>query len=520
MQRRILVASCCVCFLGAADWCSAQSDTIARPMSGKERKKQDRKVRRELQSAYRDWLDIDVAYIITDAERKAFTQLSNDEEREQFIEQFWLGRDPTPDTDENEFKEEHYRRIAYANERFASGIPGWKADRGMVYIKYGPPDEIESHPSGGAYQRSIEEGGGQISTYPFEQWRYRHLEGIGENVVIEFVDQTMSGEYRITLDPNEKNALHHLAGSQQQPRGSEPTTPLGRNQFDAIERLAGILRPPTVKFRDLEATVTSSVRYNSLPLKVRTDFIPLTADSILTSITLGFNRQDLRFELNGASAKALVNVYARVSTISRRTVNVFEDAIAVETVSGVMGGSALYQKNVPLSPGRYRLNIAAKDVVSGGMATYETALDVPPFEDGKLAASSLILADLMESVRVRSVGSGQFVIGGAKVRPRVDATFRRDERLGIYVQLYHFALDPITGKPHGSIEYEIDGDRSGAAVFESMEDVDAQTAASWVIVEKWLPLAGFEPGAYTLKLNVTDKSRGVSITPSATFTVD
>ena len=152
----------------------------------------------------------DVAYIITEEERKAFKQFNTDEEREQFVEQFWLRRDPTPDTVENEFKEEHYRRIAYANEHYASGIPGWKTDRGRIYITFGPPDEIDSHPSGGSYERPAAEGGGETSTFPFEDWRYRYIEGIGNDIMIEFVDTTMSGEYHMTMDPSEKDALLYV----------------------------------------------------------------------------------------------------------------------------------------------------------------------------------------------------------------------------------------------------------------------------------------------------------------------
>src|SRR6201997_1907331 len=162
---------------------------------------------------FRKWLDEDVAYIITNEERAAYKALKTDEEREQFIEQFWLRRDPTPDTVENEFKEDHYERIAYANERFASGIPGWKTDRGRIYILYGKPDEIESHPSGGTYDRPIEEGGGTTSTFPFEIWRYRYIEGIGNEVLLEFVDPSMSGEYHMTIDPSEKDALLHVPGA-------------------------------------------------------------------------------------------------------------------------------------------------------------------------------------------------------------------------------------------------------------------------------------------------------------------
>src|SRR5438552_634944 len=195
----------CACCWALCAVLAAQTD----PPQDRRTKKQERQLRKELQGPYYIWITRDVAYIITDAESQAFTRLSNDEEREQFVEQFWLRRDPTPDTVENEFKEEHYRRIAYANERFASGIPGWKTDRGRIYIQHGPPDEIESHPSGGTYQRPIEEGGGSTSTYPFEEWRYRHLDGVGEDVVIEFVDRTLSGEYRMTTDPAEKDALRY-----------------------------------------------------------------------------------------------------------------------------------------------------------------------------------------------------------------------------------------------------------------------------------------------------------------------
>ena len=135
---------------------TGKRETVARPMTEKEKKRQEAKLKKELETPWKKWLNEEVVYIITDEEKKAFKQFATDEEREQFVENFWLRRDPTPDTEENEYREEHYRRIAYANERFASGIPGWKTDRGRIYIQYGPADEVESHPSGGSYQRPYE----------------------------------------------------------------------------------------------------------------------------------------------------------------------------------------------------------------------------------------------------------------------------------------------------------------------------------------------------------------------------
>src|SRR5271166_4112258 len=253
---------------------ASQRDTVSKPMTPKQKKKQEEKLRKELETPYKKWLNEDVTYIITDEERKAWKRLSTDDEREQFIEQFWLRRDPTPDTEENEYKEEHYRRIAYANERFASGIPGWKTDRGRIYITYGPPDEKDTHPSGGTYERPPEEGGGTTSTFPFEQWRYRYIEGIGTDINIEFVDPTMSGEYRMTSDPSEKDALLYVpnAGltmmeqmgmSSKDDRfnrtdGTHLGVPFGAetekmNEFSRLEQFAKLQRPPAVKFKDLEA---------------------------------------------------------------------------------------------------------------------------------------------------------------------------------------------------------------------------------------------------------------------------
>jgi GWxTD domain-containing protein len=520
MQGRVVAALVSAFFLTSIAEAFQPPETVATPLSTKDAQKRDEKLRKEMESPFDTWLKVDVAYIITDAERKAFAQLGNDDEREQFIEQFWLRRDPTPDTVENEFKEEHYRRLAYANERFASGIPGWKTDRGMIYIKYGPPDEIESHPEGGPYRRPIDQGGGQTSTYPFEQWRYRYLDGIGNNVVIEFVDQTMSGEYRITIDPNDKDALRNMPGSQQQNQNANTASSLGRNEFDSIEQLANLYKPPAIKFKDLEDAVTTSVRYNALPLRVQTDFIPVTPGSTSSLITIQVDRDGLLFQEHDGYAQAVVNIYGRVTTVSQRVVQVFEDVVHADGAPnsrGALDGSAIYQKVLPLAPGRYRLNIAVKDAVGGGISNYEAAIDVPRLNEDQLSASSLIIADIVERAPATGIGSGPFIIGDTKVRPRLGATFGTGERLGIYQQVYSFSRDPVTNKTNGSIEYRIEEQASGTAVLQYTEDV--QGPASQVAIEKLLPLRTLGPGSYIVKLKVTDRITGQTITPTANFTV-
>jgi len=385
---------------------SAQRETVAKPLSEREKRRREEKLRRELETPYRKWLSEDVSYIITDEERAAFKRFSTDEEREQFIEQFWLRRDPTPDSAENEFKEEHYRRIAYANERFASGIPGWKADRGRIYITFGPADEVESHPSGGSYERPIEEGGGTTSTYPFEKWRYRYIEGIGSDIIIEFVDPTMTGEYRMTMDPSEKDALlmvpnagltlyEQMGLTSKADRfnrtdgtrlgvGDQPL-PSRMNQFERLEQFARLQKPPAIKFKDLEAVVNSRITYNLLPIKVQTAFLKVTESSVMTAITVLLENKDLQFQEKDGMFKAMVNMYGRITAMSRRVVNVFEEPVVVETPKELLQAastrSSVYQQRVPLPPGLYRLNVVVKDVVGGTMNNYETALHVPRFEE-------------------------------------------------------------------------------------------------------------------------------------------
>lgn len=528
---------------------STDVQTIAKPLTKKELAKKQKALEKELAGPWKKWMDEDVRYIITDEEKQSFKRLKTDEERQQFVEQFWLRRDPTPDTEENEYKEEHYRRIAYANDHYASGIPGWKTDRGMIYIKYGPPDEIDSHPSGGSYERPIEEGGGETSTFPFEDWRYRYLEGVGTNVIIEFVDTTMSGEYHISLDPEEKDALLYVPGagltlseqmglSSKTDRfnrtdgthlgtGNQPL-PESMNEFTRLETFANLMKAPAIKFKDLDAVVNSNIRYNTLPMQVRTDYIRVTDATVYANVMVQFKNSDLNYATKDKIAKANINIYGRITTLTRRSVNWFEDTVTselpAEMLQQAMNGSQIYSKRVPLAPGTYRLNIVAKDLVGNTMNTFETALIVPSYNEDQLGASSVILADQLERVPTNSIGTGQFVIRSSKVRPRINDVFKQDETMGIYTEFYNFGMDEKTKKPQGTVEYEIVNNADNKTVISYTEDLtDAKAfpnaSAYLVTVEKKFPLKSLPPGRYTLKLKVDDKLKKQTLTPSAQFTV-
>lgn len=508
--------------------------------------KREKSLKRETSDRYlKKWIREDALYIITEEERKAFRRLTTDDERYQFIEQFWLRRDPSRDTVENESRDEHYRRITYANERFSAGIPGWLTDRGRIYITFGPPDEIESHVGGGRYARPIDEGGGITSTYPFEIWRYRHLEGpdLGNEVLIEFVDPTMTGEYRMTMDPTEKDALMYVPNAglnimesmgmaSKADRFTDPSGMLlgpalgGRsrryNQFERLSQFAALHRPPKVKFTDLEAVVNTKISYNLLPFNSRTDFLRITDDTVLTPITIELHHKDMTFKDQEGIQRARVNIFGRVSTITGRVVQVFEDAVVKDVPNSLLkqalGGKSLYQRVLSLSSGRYKLELVLKDLHSGNVGTEYVGIVVPKYQEGRLATSSLILADHIEKLSDRQVGKGMFVIGGNKVHPNVSEQFDRDQSLGIYFQVYNLTLDQETKLPSAAIEYRFRRDQEEIARLHENQQKLVEASHQMTLARK-VSLKSLQPGRYHLEVKVTDKLSDRSVVQVGRFEV-
>jgi GWxTD domain-containing protein len=511
----------------------------------KEAKRKMKRTLKELDSAYRQWLTEDVTYIISPEERNAFLQLDTNEEREQFIEQFWLRRSSNPDLPENDFKEEHYRRIAYANEHFASGIPGWKTDRGRMYIMWGPADEVESHPTGGTYDRPMEEGGGSTTTFPWETWRWRYLEGIGENIILEFVDPSGSGEYHLTMDPSEKDALLHVPGaglSLMESMGMAsktdrftrsdgtnlPTTmggqPASMNEFNRLELYAKVNKPPEVKFKDLEAVVTSRIVRDQVHFNWRTDYLKVTNDTVLVPVTVQIPNSQLSFQAKEGIHSAVINIFGRVSTLTGRVVQTFEDSVSRDFPDSLYQQSlklqSIYQKAVPLRPGLYRLDLVLKDVQSGNVGVVNSRLQVPRFDDDKLDTSSLILADgnKLEHVPSKQIGTGQFVLGSTKVVPRLEADFTTAERLGIYMQIYNLKPDDKTHKSNATFQYTVKKGKDQVMQFKETS-ADMKQTGDQVTIERLLPLATLAPGKYSLEVNATDTLSNQTISRSAEFTV-
>ncbi|MBA3568546.1 MAG: GWxTD domain-containing protein [Pyrinomonadaceae bacterium] len=508
--------------------------------SAQDPSQKSRNVKPELKKAYKDWLDKDVTYIITDEERKAFKKLATDDERERFIEEFWRRRDPDPDTDENEFKEEYYERIAYANEHFASGIPGWKSDRGRIWIMYGKPDGRETHPMGGSYDRPSYEGGGSTSTYPFETWFYRYLAGVGSGIEIEFVDPTGSGEYRLARNPNEKDALLNIPGA-----GLTLSEQLGlsdkgdrisglggtginnyqREQdspFSRLQLLADLSRPPQVKFNDLATAVnTGVVEENPLNFDIRVDFFRQSDERVISAFTIQTENKDLVFQDSGGLQQARINIFGKITSVAGRRVGIFEDPVittaTTQELTEAKDRKSAYQKAVALAPGTYKVDVIVRDVVSGATGIRHVGFTVPRYDPAKLSTSTLILAAKLQSL-VDQPAVGQFVIGQTKVIPNVSGTYHRGQPVGVYMQVYNAGIDQTTLRPSVDVEYALlkDGKELGKQVedWRGMSDSGQRLTLARLIDSS--PLT---PGEYELAIRIRDRVSGQTLTPSSKFTV-
>jgi GWxTD domain-containing protein len=528
---------------------------LKRRLSDNEKITQQKDLKQELHGVYKTWLDEDVRWIITDPEAEAFKHLSNDEERDAFIENFWERRNPSPDSPDNEFREEHYARIAYANEHFAAGRPGWMTDRGHIYIAYGKPDDIDAHPSGGNYERPIDEGGGSTSTYPFEVWHYRYIEGIGDNIDLEFVDTCQCGDYHYTIDRSEKDALKHVPnagltmseengqstkadryGSGLEELGLGPGADHNKDKdFDRLELSAKIMAPPPVKYQDLDEFMATSKILSGPPLlfDVRTDYVKVTNDMVYVPITVQIKNSDITFNTKDGVSDAKVDIEGRVSNLTHKVApgGWFGDPVEVPTPSellpSVQKASSQYWKEIPLRPGLYKIDIVVKDMNNPDhVGRWTRSINVPKFDDDTLGHSSLILADQMEHVPSKEIGGGNFVLGDTRVRPRVSegpmipVTFSRAQNLNFWMQVYNLGIDEKSKHNDATIQYTIVDTATNKAVLDVQEASGKLNAnADQLTLEKTMPLASLQPGQYQVTIKVNDAVTKQQTAESAKFTL-
>lgn len=493
----------------------------------------------EKEKIYKDWVGKDVKYIITKEEKKAFEQLKTDEERENFIATFWLRRDPNPDTEENEYREEYYERIAYANENFASGIPGWRTDRGRIYITWGKPDSVEAHPMGGAYDRPVYEGGGSTTTYAYETWFYRYLEGVGSGVEIEFVDPTGTGEYRIAQSPYEKDALATVPGA-----GLSTADQLLGGKSDRITGLQGgganyqrekdspfnrmlliqsLNTPPSVKYSDLQGALTDSpvIDNNPLNFDLRVDFFRQSDERVVTAFTIQTPNSELSYESSGGIQTARMNIFARITAVSNKRSGIFEDSVTasatVEELTEAKSRQSIYQKLYALGPGIYKVDVIVRDVVTGNRGIKSVGFTVPKYDNEKLSISTLILASKLRSTTENDIG-GMFVIGDAKVIPNLSGEYQKGQDVGIYMQVYNAGVDQTTLRPAVDVEYVLM--KGGKELLTQKENWEGLSdSGQRLTLARLLPTSQLDKGDYEIKVKIKDRVSGQLLEPKGKFTI-
>jgi GWxTD domain-containing protein len=510
----------------------------SRPQSPEQK---SRKIKQEPNRVYKDWPKKDVALIISQDELTAYEKLKTDDEREQFIHDFWGMRDPSPDTEENEFEDEFYERLAYADEHFTSGKPGRLTDRGRIYIKFGKPDSVESHPAGGTYEREWYEGGGSTSTYPFEKWFYRYINGVRSGVELEFVDPTGTGEFRIARNPNEKDALLYVPGA-----GSTIGELLGTES--RADRIAGVGSFGLANYRrsqdapfevaDLlyrldkvqdnkrnyfggDILGTPRVDYDSLNFGVEANFFRQSDDQVLTAFTIQAANKDLVFKDSGGLQTATLNIVGRITTITQRPFGRFEDAVVATALPQELAETKLrrfaYGKAVILPPGRYRLDVMVRDVTSGATGVQHYGFLVPRYDAQQLAASSLVLAAKLESM-VGKTAVSQFVIGHNKVIPNLSGDYEQGQPVGLYLQVYNVGIDQTTLQPAVDVEYVVS--REGKEISAEKETWrGAADPGPRLTLTRLIDTRSLIPGEYEVAVRIRDYVTGQKLTPSAKFRI-
>lgn len=495
-----------------------QAQTI-RPQTPEDK---PRKVKAEPNKVFKEWIK-EVEPILTDAERAAYLKLKTDEEREDFIGIFWDHRDPSPDTAENEYKDEYYERVAYANEHFSSGKPGWLTDRGRIYVKWGKPDDIESHPSGGQYQRMSYEGEGSTSTYPFEKWFYRHLDGVGSGIEIEFVDPSSSGEYRLARNPFEKEAGPY-SGTREGVNGfGNPNyTRHQDSPFEVMDLHKNLeLPPPIASTPGKDGSTHSPVIQDVLNFEIKPYYFFQSDGNVVTAFAIQTDNRELVFRDSGGLQTAKLNVFGNVLTVTNRKLGAFEDTLTTtattEEVAEAKERKSVYEKAVILQPGKYRLDVLVRDVSSGLAGFQQFAFTVPKPDATQLQISSIVLAAKLESLKDQ-VGGHQFTIGRNKVVPNIAGVYRRGAPVGVYLQVYNAGIDQTTLRPSVDVDYVLFKD--GKEITRQTEDwVGMSEAATRLTLGRLLDTNSLSAGEYEIQIRIRDHVNGQTLSPSTKFTV-
>ena len=531
----------------------------AKPAAKKESK------RPVLSEKYKKWMDEEVVYIISENERDVFRSLRTDAERENFIKMFWRRRDPTPETPINEFREEHYRRIAFANDTYFEGKAGWRSDRGRVYIMFGPPDFFETNPGGG--RGFLLGNNAPTAEFPSEVWTYREIPGLKlqeSRVDFTFVNYYAAGSYQLTDNPALANALRNIsvparyAGYNDYPGDNNRFTPAeiaGRSQeafkqpLQQLQLMAELTKSRGEVLEELERSsrqrrlkgiVESKASVSALAVVSKQSFLLGSNGMTYVPMVLEVPGKDVEFRPVKDRFEGLVNFYIEVKDADGP---VFQKSDRLEMNLGVdsyrrrVAENYQYLQGASLKPGRYFLHLVVWDEMSGKVGYSDRWIDVPDMASGEFVASDIILArdirrleektpdlkidtkDLpaMEALRttdlkvpdkmsVRPRG-GPYTFGDLDVNPATTSVYAKGEELAYFYQIYNATFDEALGVARLRIEERIiKGDKTAAEIADSgdFQVPIARKTEQGINRGNRFRLPDLPPGKYELVVRVRD----------------
>ncbi len=471
----------------------------------------------KLPDQYKKWLEQEVVYIITPAEKEIFLKLKTDRERDLFIEAFWKHRDPIPETEENEFKIEHYKRIDYVNRYFGreAAKPGWMTDRGRMYIILGPPNDIQH----------ID---GKSEIYNCEIWFYQGKQDLGlpPGFNLLFFQERGTGEMRLYSpatdgpqalltgywgDPTDYSRAYsslrevdlNLANISMSLIPGDENLGLGRPSLSSDLLLRQIEQTPQKMVEDKYARkffeykdiidVDYSVNYIDSDALVRVlkdpsglYFIHYDLEPSRLSINQYDNQYATNFKVNGL-----------LSTVDGRLVYQFEKTFPVKLTPDQMKERqhlplAIYDV-FPCVPGEYKLSILAKNEASKEFTSLEQTIRIP--EKVQVEMSSPILAYKVSPSESAEGKIKAFLLGGQQLYLQANRVFTAKDELAVAVQL--FGLTPEL-KNRASLKYQF---WKESEIYKE-ETYPVSELDSLPLVIKIFPLAGFPPAHYFLNLTL------------------
>ena len=458
-----------------------------------------------LSEASKQWVEEVVPYIITPREKEVFLSLPTEADRGQFIETFWKKRDPNPQTPENEFKQEYYRRIALANKFFSvGGIPGWRTDRGHFFILLGPPKEIERDLSPSSSVLTISQG-------PMETWQYWDLPNpnLPYNLEITFVDKFGTGNYVLAQAMNV---------DQGRDRAFDPSQLTF--QFNYLETISEALKNPFENLEKLKGIITTQVNYNLVPFAQTAFCFKGTEKKTLVPLLIALPYASLPSKRTGYDYFFSLNVTINVSnSLGQVVFEASKDLNFKRTATELQGlpDSAFhFQTSFSLDPGSYRLHLLVLDNYSGKVGTSHLPLDVPDFFAEGPVLSDIILIREAGPTDERPEGKKEG-LAEAVLHADTERTFRVGEEMGLFLEVYNLTLAGASGMNKFRAEYVFV--RSGTEIVRVPAPPIAPLAQRDCRIQASFRLKNFEPGDYVLRAVVTDENSGRSVSRDVPFQI-